>query len=58
MIKIAHRGMFRGENKDGEKKRTVELIASNIVLLGSPKERKQEEYSDSNRPIDDNDIPF
>lgn len=40
--------------KDGEKKKATELIASNIVLLGGKREPREE----SSHPIDDNDIPF
>jgi len=42
---------------DGTKKTTVEIVASNIVLLGS-KPAKREDHDGNDRPIDDSDIPF
>jgi single-strand DNA-binding protein len=51
------------EAKDGTKKKSVEVIASRIVLLGSKSERKEPEPTPDNRnfeqdQITDSDIPF
>lgn len=50
-------------DKDGQKRTTTEIVASNIVFIGSKQERKDdgfgpERYQQPDAGITDSDIPF
>ncbi len=45
--------------RDGQKHNTIKIIADRMVMLGSPKERKEEGGENGYQmPPDDEDIPF
>jgi len=46
------------EDKDGNKKRTTEIVAGTMQMLGSKSEGQREETPMGNEPATEDDVPF